>query len=97
MRRRRFSNPDEINNDLMRQDRINSGLDQETVSDVLGLSPSIISAWESSTRSPKIKHLVDFAALMKKDPKRYAQGNAIREIMVFVAHLNATKEFVGIQ
>ena len=95
MRTKRFSNPAEIKNDLMRQDRIQSGLDQEEVADVLGVSPSIISAWESNKRTPKIKHLVDFADLMQKDPKRYASGKAIREIAVFVAKIEATKAFVG--
>ena len=96
MRTKRFSNTTEIDFDLMRQDRLSSGLDQEAVGDVIGVSPSIISAWESGKRTPKIYHLVAFAEIMKKQPTRYASGNAVREIMVYVAKVNATKDFVGI-
>ncbi len=96
MRTKRFSNPTEIDFDLMRQDRLASELDQEAVGDVIGVSPSIISAWESGKRTPKIHNLVAFAEIMKKQPTRYASGNATREIMVYVAKVNATKDFVGI-
>lgn len=96
MKTKTFSNPSEVDYNLMKQDRIAAGLDQEACGDVLGLDASTISSWESNKRTPKINHLVRFAKLMNKDPKRYLSGNALREVAVYIARTTAITEFVGI-
>ena len=96
MDKKTFKNKDEIAYDIMREDRINSGLDQESVGDVLGLNGSTISAWESGKRTPKVAHLVDFAELMGHDPKRYVAGDALRQVIFFQARTEAIREFARV-
>ena len=91
-----FTDKHEVNYDRMREDRINSGLDQECVADVLGLNASTISAWESGKRTPKVSHLVRFAELMGHKPERYVEGNALRQVVFFQIRTEAIVEFARI-
>lgn len=93
MKNRVFANKDEVKCDLIREDRLNSGLDQESVGDVLGLNASTISGWESNKRTPKIAHLISFAELMGKNPERYVEGEALRQVKFFIARTRAVRDF----
>ena len=94
--RKSFENKDEVYYDKIREDRINSGLDQESVGDVLGLNASTISAWESGKRTPKVAHLARFASLMGHDPQRYVSGTALRQVIFYQARTDAIREFARI-
>ena len=96
MKSKTFSNPNEVNTDLMRQDRINSALDQESVGDVMGLSPTTVSSWEMGKRTPKINHLVRFASIIGQDPKKYVEGDALRQVTLYIAHSQAVMEYAGL-
>ena len=96
MDKKTFTNKQEVFYDKMREDRINSGLDQESVGVVLGLNGSTISAWESGKRVPKVKNLVDFANLMGHDPKRYVTGMALRQVVFYLARAETIASFARI-
>lgn len=93
MKNKVFANKHEVNCDLMREDRINSGLAQDIVGEVLGLDASAISAWESSKRTPKIASLVSFAELMGKNPERYVEGEASMQLRFFLARTRAARDY----
>ena len=93
MDKKTFTNKEEVFYDRMREDRINSGLDQESVAFVLGLNASIVSAWESGKRIPKVKNVVDFSELMGHNPERYVCGDALRQVKFFVVRTDAIIDF----
>lgn len=93
MKQKCFENTQEVNYDLMREDRINAGLDQESCADVLGVSPSTVSSWENGDRTPKIASLVSFAELLDKDPERYVEGRALMQLGLHMARTRAIKDF----
>lgn len=93
MKSKLFKNKHEVDFDLICQDRRNSGLDQESCADVLGLSPSAISGWECGKRTPKISHLVRFADLMGKDPERYVSGEALNQLRFYIVHTRAIQDY----
>ena len=93
MKQKCFENSQEVNYDLMREDRINKGLDQESTADVLGLSPSTISAWETGDRTPKIVHLIKFAEIMSRDPEEYVEGKALMQLRFHVARTRAIMDY----
>ena len=94
MKNKVFANKHEVNFDLMREDRINAGLDQELCAECLGLNPSAISSWECGKRTPKINHLVRFAELMGKKPDRYVGGEALKQVRLYVVKTRAIADYV---
>ena len=93
MKQKCFENGEEVNYDMMREDRINKGLDQESTADVLGLSPSTISAWEAGDRTPKIVHLIKYAELMSRNPEEYVEGKALMQLRFFIARTRAIMDY----
>jgi len=77
----------------MRQDRIESGLDQESLAEVLGLNPSTISSWENGKRTPKVAHLVRFSDTISEDPKKYVIGDALRQVSLFLSKRAGVQDF----
>ena len=49
-----------IKGDRLRNLRINKGLNQQTLADMVGVSKSSISCYEKETRSPKSETIIDF-------------------------------------
>lgn len=96
MKQKCFSNPHEVNYDQMREDRLKAGLDQESCADVLGVSPSTISGWESGKRTPKINHLVRYAALLSQDPMRYVEGKAELQVRAYIAKTRVITEYASL-
>lgn len=97
MKQKCFNNPNEVNYDRMREDRLKAGLDQEACADVLGISPSTISGWESGKRTPKINHLVRYAELLNQDPERYVEGEAVLQILSYQAKTRVIKDYASIK
>ena len=94
MKEKIFRNPNEVKRDLMREDRMKANIDQEAIADVVGVSPTTISSWESFKRTPKVHHVVKFAEVLGHDPRRYVEGNALQQVVLYRARASAIKDFV---
>ena len=80
-----FANKHEVNYDLMRQDRMNSGVEQGDLAFQMGLHPSAVCGWECGKRTPKIKHLLAFSSLLDTSPERYLSGTSLKQMKAYQA------------
>ena len=88
-----FKNPSEVDIDLMRQDRIKSGLDQETTATAMGIAPSTLSTWECQKRCPKVYHVIKFGEVIGENPQKYVTGDALRQVTLMIGGINIAKDF----
>jgi len=90
-----FSNPNEVNVELMKSDRLKKNLDQSAIADAISVSQTTVSSWEMGRRLPKVNHVIKFAALLGEDPRKYVKGDGERKVFFKLVNLRAVKKYIN--